>query len=53
MNVADELKRIADTLIKHEHSVIASSMTADQMIEFVNSVRTLQEHADYLAKRVA
>jgi len=47
-----ELKMLAETVIKKEHFELDKEFTLEDKIDFVNSVRTLNEHSNYLVKEL-
>jgi len=48
-----ELKLLADAVIKKEHKELDKEFSLEDKVNFVNSVRTLQEHSNYLIKELA
>lgn len=50
--VVNDLKVLAETVITKEHEVLSQMFTEEDKINFVNSVRTLQEHSNYLIKEM-
>ena len=46
------LTLIAQVIIKENHKVLDNKMTADQQIEFVNSVNTLLVHSNHIQHQV-
>jgi len=47
-----ELKLLADTVIKKEHEELSREFTLEDKMDFVNAIRTLSEHSDYLVKEL-
>lgn len=45
-----ELKELADKVIKLNHEELDKIFTYEDDVEFVNSVRTLQEHSNHIVK---
>ena len=50
--VVKELKLLAELVITKEHKELDVMFTEQDKIDFVNSVRTLQEHSGYLVKEL-
>jgi len=48
----EELKELAEQVITKEHTELDFMFTKEDRIDFVNSVRTLQEHSCYLVKEM-
>lgn len=46
--LTQELKRIAEKLIKMEHRTISKTQTEEDKQNFVNASVTIQQHAIYL-----
>jgi len=47
-----ELKLLADAVVKKEHFELDKEFTLEDKIDFVNSVKTLQTHSEYLVKEL-
>lgn len=47
-DVVETLKLIADLVMKQEHENLDKQMTVDEQIDFVNSIRTLNTHAQHI-----
>jgi len=49
----EELKELAEQVITKEHTELDFMFTKQDRIDFVNSTRTLQEHAQHIVKGMA
>lgn len=47
-----DLKALADDVIKKDHKELDAMFTKEDNIEFVNAVRTLQEHSNHIIKEL-
>ena len=50
--LVNDLKVLAELVITKEHKELDVIFTKSDKIDFVNSVRTLQEHSNYLVKEL-
>lgn len=48
--IVDDLKKVADRIIKLEHEDLDIIFTNEDNKQFVNAVMTLQEHARYITQ---
>jgi len=47
-----DLKELAELVIRKEHEELDIIFTSEDKINFVNSVRTLQEHSNHIVKEL-
>lgn len=52
-DVVKTLELIAKLVMKEEHETLDKHMTIDEQITFVNSVRSLNTHAQHIEKLIA
>ena len=48
--LVNDLKVLAGKVIKKEHKELDREFTLEDKIDFVNAVKTLQTHSEYLVK---
>ena len=48
----EDLKELAEEVISKEHAELDVIFTSEDKVDFVNSVRTLQEHSCHLVREL-
>ena len=51
--ITQELKQIAELLIKQEHKAIDKTMTDAEKIAFVNASATIQQHSNFIQQTLS